>query len=146
MPFSPISVMSPPGNICRSASNAHADTYNVWIVWNCNYFFLTISSYCCKFNPLPNSMLFLTVAFCIQACCGTYATESTSFTCPLTLFICPSIADINDDLPDPTWPTTATSLPRLTRRLMSLSVGVVCFSDHENEPPSISTAGRLVLA
>ena len=37
---------------------------------------------------------------------------------PSILFISPNSADISDDLPAPTWPTTATSSPGLTWKLI----------------------------
>ena len=91
--------------------------------------------------PRPNRMLFFTLAFCIHACCATYAIESTVSTRPSILVICPRMADISDDLPDPTWPTTATSLPLGIVMLMLDSVGVVCLSDQANEPFWMDKAG-----
>ena len=39
-------------------------------------------------------------------------------TCPLSLSISPNSADIKDDLPAPTGPTTATNSPPLTNKSM----------------------------
>lgn len=58
--FSPISVWSLPGNMSRSGTRAHA-SITFW------YFF------CIK--GFPNRMLFISVAFCIHASCGTYAVD-----------------------------------------------------------------------
>ena len=57
--FSPISVISPPGNISRSCSRAQS----------CSVLLYSVS-----LMVLPNKMLSFTVAFCIHACWGTYAT------------------------------------------------------------------------
>ena len=60
LPFSPISVWSPADKIARSGRSEQA-----WITFR--YFFSE--------NFSPNKILSFTVRFCIQASCGTYATE-----------------------------------------------------------------------
>lgn len=58
--FSPISVISPPGSTSRSGVKAQAS--------RTQRYFGSLQSF-------PNRMLSRSVAFWIQACCGTYATE-----------------------------------------------------------------------
>ena len=53
----------------------------------------------------------LRVAFCIQACCGTYATVPCVLIPPPTSSISPRSAESSEDLPVPTDPTTATNSP-----------------------------------
>ena len=72
---------------------------------------------CFKTLPFPNRMLFCRVAFCIQACCGTYAIWPLVLMQPFNRIISPNMAFNSEDLPEPTWPTTATSCPGLTCRL-----------------------------
>ena len=56
---------------------------------------------------------------------------------PVIFSISPNNAEISEDLPAPTCPTTATNDPGLMFRLMFLRVGGSS-GDHENEPFSTS--------
>ena len=53
---------------------------------------------------------------------------TTTLTLPCSFFISPSTADTSDDLPHPTCPTTATSLPRptdTTDQIMHAAIGLL---------------------
>ena len=89
IPFSPISVESPPGKIFKSDLNAHAS-----ITFSYNF----------EFAIFPNRIFSLTEAFCIQACCGTYAILPFTLTLPEHFSSSPKIDETKEDLPEPTVP------------------------------------------
>lgn len=77
-------------------------------------------------------ILTLSVAFCIHACCATYAMVPSILTVPEIRSVSPRIDKINEDLPQPTGPTTAANSPFTTFRFIFFNTRSLL--PQENEP------------
>ena len=60
------------------------------------------------------------------------------------MYISPRKAEINELLPEPTGPTTATNSPGLTFTLMSLKIGDPLTPSQENDPFWITKASATI--